>query len=404
MLEVILMRAKRAEDPLLSASRKSRSSAALTRGIRMTAALCAVPAMLGAQQTLKDAFKDAFLVGAAVNPRQFTEGDARGAGIVKQQINTISPENSLKWEVVHPQLGRYDFSQGDAYVDFGTKNGMFTIGHTLVWHSQVPRWVFQDSTGQPLTRDALLARMREHIFTVVGRYKGRIKGWDVVNEALNEDGTLRKSPWFTIIGPDYIEHAFKFAHEADPSAELYYNDYNLEVPAKRDGAVALVKSLKAAGVTIHAVGSQAHDRIDLARSVILHDSSIAMISAAGVKVNITELDVDVLPRGGRGNTADVGAGGQSTAPNMNPFTAGIPDSILQTQAKRYADLFAVFLKYQSVIDRITFWGVTDGDSWLNNFPMRGRTNYALPFDRQGLPKPAFDAIMRVAREARTRSN
>jgi endo-1,4-beta-xylanase len=211
---------------------------------------------------------------------------------------------------------------------------------------------------------------------------------------------MRKSQWYNIIGDDYIIQAFKFAHEADPGAELYYNDYNLEVPAKRDGAIALVKKLKAAGVTIHAVGSQAHDRIDLPRSAILHDSSITLISAAGVKVNITELDVDVLPRGSRANTADVGAGGQQAAANMNPFTAGLPDSVQQKLAKRYADLFTVFLKHRDVIDRVTLWGVSDGDSWLNNFPMRGRTNHALLFDRQGLPKPAFDAVLRVARQAR----
>jgi endo-1,4-beta-xylanase len=373
--------------------------------IRTTALLCVFPAMLGAQQSLKDAYKDAFLIGAAMNARQFSDVDGPAAHLVKAQFNTISPENSLKWEVVHPQLDRYDFSQGDAYVDFGTKNKMFMVGHTLVWHSQTPRWVFQDAAGQPLTRDALLARMRDHINAVVGRYKGRIKGWDVVNEALNEDGTMRRSPWFNIIGDDYIIQAFRFAHQADPDAELYYNDYNLEVPAKRDGAVALVKRLKAAGVTIHAVGSQAHDRIDLPRSVVLHDSSIAMISATGVKVNITELDVDVLPRGPRPNSADVAAGTQQArVPLGNPFTAGLPDSVQQKLAKRYAELFEVFMKYQAVIDRVTFWGVDDGSSWLNNFPVRGRTNHALLFDRQLMPKPAFDAVIRVARDARTRSN
>ena len=364
------------------------------------AMLVALPAAASAQtETLKETFKSAFLVGAAMNARQFSEVDARGAALVRAQYNSISPENSLKWEVVHPQLGRYDFTEGDQYVAFGEKNKMFMVGHTLVWHSQTPRWVFQDSAGQPLTRDALLARMKDHIYTVVGRYKGKIKGWDVVNEALNEDGTMRKSPWFNIIGDDYIIQAFRFAHEADPAAELYYNDYNLEVPAKRDGAIALVKRLKAAGVPIHTVGSQAHDRVDLPRSPILHDSSIALISAAGVKVAITELDVDVLPRGNRANTADVAAGGQQGAPNMNPFVSGLPDSVQQKLAKRYADLFAVFLKHRDVIDRITFWGVSDGDSWLNNFPMRGRTNHALLFDRQGLPKPAFGAVIRVGRQA-----
>src|SRR5215213_2989242 len=193
-----------------------------TSTLLMTAVVAVIPIVAHAQrQSLKDVFKNDFLVGAALNPRQFSEEDAKGAALIKEQFNAISPENSLKWEVVHPQVNRYDFSQGDQYVAFGDKNKMFTVGHTLVWHSQTPRWVFQDSAGRPLTRDALLARMRDHIQTVVGRYKGRIKGWDVVNEALNEDGTMRRSPWFNIIGDDFIAQAFKFAHEADPAAELY---------------------------------------------------------------------------------------------------------------------------------------------------------------------------------------
>lgn len=364
----------------------------------LAVAALVVAASAGAQRpTLKDAFASAFLVGAALNERQFTEADARGAALVKQQYNTISPENVLKWETVHPQANRYNFEPGDRFVEFGVKNKMFVVGHTLVWHSQTPRWVFQDADGKPLTREALLARMRDHIHTVVGRYKGRIKGWDVVNEALNEDGTLRRSPWYNIIGEDYLEQAFRFAHEADPAAELYYNDYNLEVPAKRDGAAALVKKLKAAGVTIHAVGSQAHDKLDLPRSAILHDSSITVLAATGVKVHITELDVDVLPRATQNRTADVGV---SVAQNaaVNPYIGGLPDSVQQKLAQRYADLFRVFLKHRDVIDRITFWGVGDGDSWLNDWPMRGRTSYPLLFDRQGMPKPAFDAVIRVARQ------
>jgi len=355
--------------------------------------------------TLRDAFAGSFRIGAALNANQFTETDAKGAALVKAQFNSITPENVLKWESVHPQPDKYEFALPDRYVAFGVANKMFIVGHTLVWHSQTPRWVFQDTNGKPLTREALLARMRDHIHTVVGRYKGRINGWDVVNEALNEDGTLRHSPWYNIIGEDYIEQAFKFAHEADPAAELYYNDYNLEVPAKRDGAVALIKKLKAAGVTIHAVGSQAHDRIDLPRSPILHDSSITALAATGVKVNITELDVDVLPRAMQNRTSDVGVTAQGQINSaLNPFAAGLPDSVQRKITQRYADLFTVLMKHRDVIDRVTFWGVGDGDSWLNNWPMRGRTNYPLLFDRQHMPKPALDAVLRIAREARPSAN
>ena len=181
---------------------------------------------------------------------------------MRTHFNSITPENILKWALVHPQPGNYDFAAPDRFVEFGEKHNMFIVGHTLVWHNQTPRWVFEDEHGKPVDRETLLSRLREHIFTVVGRYKGRIKGWDVVNEAINQDGTMRQSPWFKIIGEDYLVKAFQFAHEADPSAELYYNDYDLELPAKRAGAVKLIKNLLAAGVTVSGVGLQNHNLMD----------------------------------------------------------------------------------------------------------------------------------------------
>jgi endo-1,4-beta-xylanase len=345
--------------------------------------------------TLKDAFHGIFRIGAALNQAQFEDRDPRAAAIVPAQFNTISPENVLKWEVVHPRPDGYNFDPADHYVAYGEKHGMFTIGHCLVWHSQVPRWVFQDADGKPLTRDALLERMHDHIRTVVGRYKGRIAGWDVVNEALNEDGTMRQSPWYRIIGDDFILKAFQFAHEADPAAELYYNDYNLENEPKRKGAVELIRKLKAAGAPITAVGLQGHDKMDWP-TVEQQSATIEAFAALGVKVNITELDVDVLPRTQRQATADVNATAAAGA-NSNPYTAGLPDEVQQALARRYADLFQVFVAHKDVITRITFWGVTDGDSWLNNFPTRGRTNYPLLFDRQGKTKPAFNAVIRTAK-------
>jgi endo-1,4-beta-xylanase len=347
-----------------------------------------------ADAVLKDVFRGAFMIGAALNQNQFEERDTRGVAIVKAQFNTVTPENVLKWESIHLQPGVYAFDAADRYVRFGTDNGMFIIGHTLVWHSQTPRWVFEDAAGKPLGRDSLLARMRDHIFTVVGRYRGRIKGWDVVNEALAEDGTLRKSPWLNIIGEDFIAKAFEYAHEADPSAELYYNDYSMENPAKRAGGVALIRKLLAQGIPVKAVGLQGHQKMDWP-SAAQEDSTIAAFAALGVRVNITELDIDLLPRAVQGSGADVSlnAGLQAA---LNPYPAGLPDSIQQALASRYADLFGVFLKNRDVIDRVTFWGVTDADSWLNAWPVRGRTSYPLLFDRAGGKKPAFDAVVRVA--------
>src|SRR5262245_37325885 len=232
--------------------------------------------------------------------------------------------------------------------------------------------------------------MRDHIFTVVGRYKGRIKGWDVVNEALNQDGTMRQSPWFKIIGEDYLVQAFKFAHEADASAELYYNDYDLELPAKRAGGVELIKKLKAAGVPIAGVGLQNHNLMDWP-SVSDEDATITAFEKLGVKIHLTELDGDVLQRTtkpGADYAVDV-----LVTPQLNPYVDRLPDSQQLALAKRYAELFQVYLKHRDAIGRVTFWGVADGDSWLNNWPMKGRTNYPLLFDRLGRPKPALAAVI-----------
>jgi endo-1,4-beta-xylanase len=343
--------------------------------------------------TLKDAYKGIFRIGAALNPAQFEERDPRANPIVAAQFNTISPENVLKWGVVHPRPDGYSFDAADRYVAFGEKHNMFIIGHCLVWHSQTPRWVFEDEQGKPLGRAALLDRMHDHIRTVVGRYKGRIHGWDVVNEALNEDGTMRQSPWRRIIGEDYLLKAFQFAREADPQAELYYNDYSLENEAKRNGAVELIRKLKVAGAAVTAVGLQDHNHLD-SPTARQEAETIEAFAALGIRVNITELDVDVLPRTTRQNSADISATAAPAA-NSNPYPESLPDEIQQALAKRYAELFDVFVQHRDVIGRVTFWGVTDAGSWLNNFPTRGRTNYPLLFDRQGKPKPAFDSVLHV---------
>jgi len=360
-------------------------------------ALIALAATIASGQnapTLKDAYQGIFRIGAAVSQTQFEERDPRGNPIIAAQFNTISPENALKWGSIHPLVDGYEFGPADRYVAFGEKYKMFIVGHCLVWHSQTPRWVFQNEKGEPLTRDALLDRMHEHIRTVVGRFKGKIGGWDVVNEALNEDGSMRQSPWFQIIGEDFLLKAFQFAHEADPQAELYYNDYSLENEAKRKGAVELIRKLKAAGAPITGIGLQGHNHMD-SPTAKQEAETIEAFAALGIRVNISELDVDILPRTMRQNTADVSTTAAGTA-ESNPYPTGLPEKMQQALADRYAELFAVFVQHRAVMGRVTFWGVTDGDSWLNNFPSRGRTNYPLLFDREGIPKPAFDAVLQAA--------
>ena len=369
--------------------------------MKLIAALVLATALVPAQTisspaaaTLKDAYRPYFRIGAAINERQFEERDNLADPIITTQFNTISPENALKWASIHPRADEYNFTPADHYVAFGEKYHMFIVGHCLVWHSQVPAAVFQDADGKPLTREALLERMHDHIRTVVGRYKGRIAGWDVVNEALNEDGTMRQSQWYRIIGDDFIEKAFEFAHEADPKAELYYNDYSLENDAKRKGAVELIRKLKAHGVPITGIGLQGHMHLDTPTAA-KEAETIEDFAALGIRVNVSELDVDILPRTTRSDSADVSTTAAGTA-QANPYTAGLPDDMQQALARRYSDLFDVFLHHSKSMGRVTIWGVTDAGTWLNNFPTRGRTNYPLLYDRAGQPKPAFFAVIKQA--------
>jgi len=334
---------------------------------------------------LKDITGDKFYIGVAINRNQAVGNDKQAQAIIVRQFNSISPENDMKWEKIHPVRGSYEFKYADSYVDFGIKNNMYVIGHTLVWHSQTPDWVFKDKNGKPLDREALLKIMKEHIITVVKRYKGRIKGWDVVNEAFNEDGTMRQSKWFTIIGDDYIEKAFEYAHEADPDAELYYNDYNVYKTEKRAGILKLVSKLKADKIFITAVGEQAH--YNLISPVISDvEKTITDFKELNVKINITELDISVLPDKAENLTADV-SNKEEYQEKYNPYKNGLPKDVLKNLAQRYGALFKLFNQYPGTISRVTLWGLTDGDSWLNNWPMPGRTNYPLLFDRQYMAKP-----------------
>ena len=359
----------------------------------MIAAAAGFTAAAVAAPSLKDAYRGDFVVGAALNSAQIADR-ARSDAIVKAQFNAISPENALKWENIHPQPDKYDFTTADAYVAFGEKNHMFIVGHCLLWHNQTPAWVFRDENGKLLDRERLLARLRDHIRTIVGRYKGRIKAWDVVNEAVGEDGSMRPSLWYTIIGEDYVAKAFEYAHEADPDAELNYNDYSLENPPKRAGAVALIKKLKAAGVPVTTVGLQGHYSLDWPTIPQL-DETISAFAALGVKIAITELDIDVLPPATKEETAEVTLNVQSD-PALNPYGNGLPDAVQQSLTQRYGELFAEFRSRKDVIDRVTLWGVTDYESWRNNWPVAGRTAYPLLFDRACQPKPAFDAVIAAA--------
>ncbi len=364
---------------------------------------CALSAILVAaifnlsigQSFLKDEFKSHFLIGTAVNTATVTGQDAKATKIVKEHFNSITAENDMKWIRIHPELNTYNFKQADQFVEFGLKNNMFIIGHALIWHHQMDNKAFFDNDKKLLSRDAMLTRMRDHIFTVMGRYKGKVHGWDVVNEALADDGSLKKTKWLETIGDDFICKAFEYAQEADPNAELYYNDYSLEFPAKRDAVVRLVKKLQAKKIRIDAVGIQGHWGLDFPNKEEL-DAFIDSIAALGVKVMITEMDVDLLPRSFEYMGADISVNAELQK-ELNPFVSGLPDSMQYKLADRYAELFSQLITHKEKISRVTIWGVYDKISWLNYWPIQGRTNYPLLFDRNYQPKPAFDAVIKTAR-------
>ena len=373
----------------------NRQSIKIVASVLASCAFSLRPCAAAERPRLKDVFKDDFVVGAAIGEDQIMGAEPDSMKLVAEQFNAISPENCLKWEVVHPKPDRYDFEQADKYVEFGEKHGMFIVGHTLVWHNQTPAWVFQDDKGKPITRDALLARMRDHIHTVVGRYKGRIDGWDVVNEAVMPDGTMRPTKWLEIIGPDYLAKAYEFAREADPNAELYYNDYNEWQPAMRKTVVKLVRDLKAHGARIDAIGMQGHWRLDEPALDEAEASLVAFADAAG-KVNITELDIATLPDGRPYRGKDISKD-KELMKRLDPYPHGLPDEMQKKLAARYRDVFTLLVKHADKIDRVTFWGVHDGQSWLSYHPVRGRHAYPLLFDAKLQPKPAFDAVINVAK-------
>jgi endo-1,4-beta-xylanase len=347
------------------------------------------------QPALKDVFKDDFYIGAALNLDQINGKDTDGIALVKKHFSSIVAENILKWEEIHPRLDKYNFEPADKYAAFGERNNMFVVGHTLVWFYQTPDWVFEDEAGNLLDRESLLELMRDHIFTVMGRYKGKIHGWDVVNEVIVEDGSFRQCKWYEIIGEDYVQKAFEYAREADPDAELYYNDYDYYKKPKREGIIKLLGNLKSKGIRIDGVGIQAHwflEHPDIAEI----EEFVHALGKLGVKIMITEMDVGVTPFYPCDTPVrDLSSFDPETQKKYNPYTEGVPDSVLKEQADRYAELFSLFLKHRDKFDRITFWAVHDKQSWRSYLPIRGRTEYPMLFDRECNPKPAFDAVVRI---------
>ena len=349
------------------------------------------------EQGLKDALKDKFLIGTALNSAQIAGYDTLGLDVVAKHFDAIVPENCMKSSFLQPAEGQFYFDEADKYVAFGEENNLWITGHCLVWHEQAPEWFFIDERGDDLSREALIERMRTHITTVVSRYKGRIKGWDVVNEAILDDGSWRQSKFYQIIGEDFIPLAFQFAHEADPEAELYYNDFSTAVEAKCQGIVKLVKSLQKKELRIDAVGMQGHFTLDFP-TVEAFEKSLLAFADLGVKVMITELDITALPSPDKFTGAEVSANFE-LAKELNPYPDSLSAEMTLVLQNRYLDFFGLFLKHADKISRVTLWGVADGDSWRNNWPVSGRTDYALLFDRRHQPKPVVSEIINLTKQS-----
>lgn len=341
--------------------------------------------------SLKDALTGKYYIGTALNEFQILGKDTAALKVVKEQFNAIVAENCMKSESIQPVEGEFNFSLADRFVEFGEQNDMYITGHTLIWHSQAPAWFFIDEKGNNVSRDVLIGRIKNHITTVVSRYKGRIKGWDVVNEAILDDGSWRKSKFYEIIGEDFVKLAFEFAHEADPEAELYYNDYSMTHPGKREGVVNMVKKLQEQGVRIDGIGMQGHCDMEFP-SIKEFEKSILAFSSLGVNVMITELDITVLPSPRKDVGADVSANFEYQK-ELNPYSGQLTDSASVALDKRYMELFALFNKHHDKISRVTLWGVNDGQSWRNYWPVPGRTDYPLLFDRNNQPKSVVQKII-----------
>ena len=364
----------------------------------MAFALLASAAAAASAEGLKDAFAGKFSLGAAFRSAIYEGRDQKERAIVERHFNAITAENEMKPFALQPKEGVFNFETADRFVEFGEKHGMKIIGHCLVWHNQMPGWFFKDASGKDVDRDTLIARMRAHIHAVVGRYKGRIYGWDVVNEAFGDDGELHDSPWLRIIGSDFMELAFRFAHEADPDVELYYNDFSMAGAGKRRGVVRMIRDFRAKGIRIDAIGMQTHVSL-VHPSIAEYEASLEAFAAEGVKVMVTEMDVSALPAAW-GLSAEITTS-HDYDEKYNPWKDGkLPAEMQEKLARRYEEFFSVFLRHAKVVDRVTLWGVTDGTSWLNNFPVRGRTDYPLFFDRAGKMKPCAAAVAKLAREWR----
>jgi len=325
---------------------------------------------------LKDYYKDYFTMGVAVSPQGLKRPEE--AQLIIKEFGGMTPENAMKMGPIHPRENEYYWKDADSIMAFAERNNLKVRGHNLLWHAQTPRWLFIDSTHNPpdtVSKELLLKRLKEHITTVVSRYKGKIYAWDVVNEAISDNPNeyFRNSVWYRICGEDFMAKAFEYAHEADPNALLFYNDYNETNPVKREKIIRMVKGLQAKGIPINGVGLQAHWSMqDITSGKV--DSTLSDFAKLGLKIQITELDLKVQPSG-----------------NNRDTTRGYTPAREQMQTEKYTMIFDMFRKYRNVISAVTFWNVSDRGSWLDG--RNGGKAYPLLFDTTYQRKKAYWGVV-----------
>ena len=363
-------------------------------------------------QTLKDAYRDYWYTGVSVNQWEVA-ADLSGSNehnvtgqvsndqtvnwqVITQNFNWVVAENCMKCEVIHPKEGVYDFTLADQFVDKAKDAGLKVLGHCLIWHSQCAPWFHYDEKGNLVSADVLKKRMREHIYTIVNHFRGRVDAWDVVNEAFEDDGTPRKSLFYQILGSDYIPLAFQYAHEADPNVELYYNDYSMNKAAKVEGVANFFRPLINAGLPISAIGMQGHLILEDNHYIQEYEHSIETIASLGLPTAFTELDLSVLPNPFGFSGANV-SDRFAYRPEMDPYKKGLTREQEQKVEAFWVSFYQMLLRHRKDIQRVSFWCLNDANSWRNDFPIKGRTDYATLFDRQNRPKPFIDKLIQLVK-------
>jgi endo-1,4-beta-xylanase len=353
---------------------------------------------------LKDVYKDAFKIGTAVNSFEVSGRDPQAVDLILKHFNTLTPDNDLKPESLHPRPDVWNFERADRYVDFAVAHDMFVMGHTLCWHNQTPDFFWNDESGHPKSHDELVETLRSYIETVCAHFKGRVDAWDVLNEIVSEEGGYRNRGWVKAFGgeeygDEIVKTVFRFAEQYAPDTELYYNEFNVWRPSKLEGVLHIVKMLQEEGIRIDGVGIQSHWGLNYPKNHYVEEA-IEKIAALGVKVMITEIDIDVLPLTREGQII-----GQSMSEPqfqleefeefLDPYKDGLPAEVEKQLADRYEELFRIFYRHRDVIDRVTLWGLQDGSSWKNGYPVPNRTNYPLLFRRDLTPHEAFYRLIGI---------